>query len=92
MRRERISATSALRLDNMQADARRSKLFARTPRRTSLGQQSLKFPLPGRLAQLGERHLDMVEVTGSSPVSPMHDWPAEAGLSRFWLPILATNS
>ena len=26
--------------------------------------------LPGRLAQLGERHLDMVEVTGSSPVSP----------------------
>jgi hypothetical protein len=28
------------------------------------------LPLPGRLAQLGERRLDKAEVTGSSPVSP----------------------
>ena len=32
---------------------------------------SLQCPLPGRLAQLGERLLDKQEVTGSSPVSPM---------------------
>src|SRR4051795_4492067 len=30
----------------------------------------LRLPLPGRLAQLGERRLDKAEVTGSSPVSP----------------------
>ena len=29
------------------------------------------FPLPGRLAQLGERLLDKQEVTGSSPVPPI---------------------
>ena len=28
-------------------------------------------PIPGRLAQLGERRLDKAEVTGSNPVSPM---------------------
>jgi hypothetical protein len=32
--------------------------------------RSLHCPLPGRLAQLGERLLDKQEVTGSSPVSP----------------------
>ncbi len=35
--------------------------------------------LPGRLAQLGERHLDMVEVTGSSPVSPIAGFASRTG-------------
>ena len=30
---------------------------------------------PGRLAQLGERQLDKLEVTGSSPVTPTHEKP-----------------
>ncbi len=29
------------------------------------------MPVPGRLAQLGERQLDKLEVTGSSPVTPI---------------------
>lgn len=28
------------------------------------------FKLQGRLAQLVERHIDVVDVTGSTPVSP----------------------
>jgi hypothetical protein len=32
---------------------------------------SLHLPLPGRLAQLGERRLDKAEVAGSSPASPI---------------------
>ena len=36
----------------------------------------LGLPLPGRLAQLGERRLDKAEVTGSSPVSPTPESPA----------------
>jgi hypothetical protein len=32
-------------------------------------------PIPGRLAQLGERRLDKAEVTGSSPVSPITKMP-----------------
>ncbi len=31
----------------------------------------IRWPFPGRLAQLGERRLDKAEVTGSSPVSPI---------------------
>src|ERR1044072_7802539 len=38
---------------------------------------------PGRLAQLGERHLDKAEVTGSSPVSPT-ERSAFAGLLCSW--------
>src|ERR671915_1750481 len=34
--------------------------------------------LPGRLAQLGERQLDKLEVTGSSPVPPTPAIPDEA--------------
>jgi hypothetical protein len=30
-----------------------------------------RFRFPGRLAQLGERQLDKLEVTGSSPVAPI---------------------
>ena len=36
--------------------------------------------VPGRLAQLGERLLDKQEVTGSSPVSPIEESPANRGL------------
>ena len=39
----------------------------------------LSSPLPGRLAQLGERRLDKAEVTGSSPVSPMVKAPLRRG-------------
>src|SRR6476469_7985345 len=33
---------------------------------------------PGRLAQLGERQLDKLEVTGSSPVAPIPVLPVQA--------------
>ena len=36
-------------------------------------------PRPGRLAQLGEHQLDKLGVTGSSPVPPTHESPAQAG-------------
>ena len=39
----------------------------------------LGLPLPGRLAQLGERRLDKAEVTGSSPVSPTFEVPGYDG-------------
>ena len=43
---------------------------AQTP--ASEGAQVLdKLDAPGRLAQLGERQLDKLEVTGSSPVAPI---------------------
>src|SRR3954470_18158027 len=41
----------------------------------------ISSPLPGRLAQLGERRLDKAEVTGSSPVSPTADRSC-AGVSQ----------
>src|SRR4051794_37752377 len=44
----------------------------------------LGLPLPGRLAQLGERRLDKAEVTGSSPVSPMRRSRSRRGRRRFW--------
>jgi hypothetical protein len=47
------------------ASAREGSSRGRRPRRAVLSS-----PLPGRLAQLGERRLDKAEVTGSSPVSP----------------------
>jgi hypothetical protein len=34
-----------------------------------------RFRFPGRLAQLGERQLDKLEVTGSSPVAPIGPCP-----------------
>src|SRR5947209_6671095 len=40
---------------------------------------ALSCPLPGRLAQLGERRLDKAEVTGSSPVSPTPGAPPRRG-------------
>jgi hypothetical protein len=36
-----------------------------------------RFRTPGRLAQLGERQLDKLEVTGSSPVTPINPSGAE---------------
>jgi hypothetical protein len=38
----------------------------------------------GRLAQLGEHQLDKLGVTGSSPVPPTSEAPANVGLSLFW--------
>jgi hypothetical protein len=35
------------------------------------GLSAARFRRPGRLAQLGERQLDKLEVTGSSPVTPI---------------------
>jgi hypothetical protein len=37
---------------------------------------------PGRLAQLGERQLDKLEVTGSSPVAPISPWPGGASKKK----------
>lgn len=34
-------------------------------------------PVPGRLAQLGERRLDKAEVAGSSPASPITKNPGK---------------
>ena len=46
----------------------------------------LGLPLPGRLAQLGERRLDKAEVTGSSPVSPTFEVPCyRRGFRRHWV-------
>ena len=36
---------------------------------------------PGRLAQLGEHQLDKLGVTGSSPVPPTTETPAQTGVS-----------
>ncbi len=53
------------------------------------GRALISSPLPGRLAQLGERRLDKAEVTGSSPVSPITGTARFAGRSwtnrRHWL-------
>jgi hypothetical protein len=38
---------------------------------------------PGRLAQLGEHQLDKLGVTGSSPVPPTRERPAQAGFDDF---------
>ena len=40
------------------------------------------LPIPGRLAQLGERRLDKAEVTGSSPVSPIAGFGSSARNSQ----------
>ena len=52
------------------------------PRRGPLhpGRPLLPSPVPGRLAQLGERRLDKAEVTGSSPVSPTSRKPRYGGV------------
>ena len=52
------------------AIARERSLRYPPPRATNPSPALLSSPLPGRLAQLGERRLDKAEVTGSSPVSP----------------------
>lgn len=41
-----------------------------------------RLPGPGRLAQLGERQLDKLEVTGSSPVTPISPRIPKRGRSR----------
>ena len=37
--------------------------------------RAVRLIAPGRLAQLGERQLDKLEVTGSSPVAPIWGSP-----------------
>ena len=56
----RVSCASTARLESLRAP----------PDRAAAALIPLQ-PIPGRLAQLGERRLDKAEVTGSSPVSPM---------------------
>ena len=56
-----------------------SRRSRRRPRRSPSAPGRCYLSPPGRLAQLGERQLDKLEVTGSSPVAPIAD-PATRGL------------
>src|SRR4051795_2283784 len=52
------------------------------PGRASPARRAATIASPGRLAQLGEHQLDKLGVTGSSPVPPTSERPAQAGLLR----------
>lgn len=53
------------------ASALAVETFSYSPPAARIRFAAARFTRPGRLAQLGERQLDKLEVTGSSPVTPM---------------------
>jgi hypothetical protein len=67
---ERFSVTKRREINDsavaLQTQAQKAR--ARIPHS---GAKCVEFGFPGRIAQLGERYLDKLEVTGSSPVTPM---------------------
>ena len=67
-------------LDLEGAQARHRSWSSRPP--TPAARLLPSGPIPGRLAQLGERRLDKAEVTGSSPVSPIF---GALQMRGFWL-------
>lgn len=72
------------------ASAARAPVLNAASRGTSARISAARFTFPGRLAQLGERQLDKLEVTGSSPVTPIKNRATEPNFGQWFEPTFST--